>query len=77
MEVDTYLQHIVFMLITYMYIYIYMCVCIYICIYIHIYIYVQRVFFVLLYVLRNSYSSWAWWRTPLIPELWRQRQADF
>jgi hypothetical protein len=21
--------------------------------------------------------SWAWWRTPLIPALGRQRQADF
>jgi hypothetical protein len=20
---------------------------------------------------------WWWWRTPLIPALWRQRQADF
>jgi hypothetical protein len=22
-------------------------------------------------------QSWAWWRTPLIPALGRQRQADF
>jgi hypothetical protein len=26
---------------------------------------------------RNVYFCWAWWRTPLIPPLGRQRQADF
>jgi hypothetical protein len=25
----------------------------------------------------NYYMSWAWWRTPLIPALGRQRQVDF
>jgi hypothetical protein len=24
----------------------------------------------------NTAAGW-WWRTPLIPALWRQRQADF
>jgi hypothetical protein len=28
-------------------------------------------------LLRMSEASWAWWRTPLIPALGRQRQADF
>jgi hypothetical protein len=26
---------------------------------------------------KKKYCSWAWWRTPLIPALRRQRQADF
>jgi hypothetical protein len=26
---------------------------------------------------RKEKKSWAWWRTPLIPALGRQRQADF
>ena len=26
---------------------------------------------------KNSYLSWPWWCTPLIPALGRQRQADF
>jgi hypothetical protein len=27
--------------------------------------------------LKKEMSSWAWWCTPLIPALGRQRQADF
>jgi hypothetical protein len=27
--------------------------------------------------IKNKTDSWAWWRTPLIPTLGRQRQADF
>jgi hypothetical protein len=27
--------------------------------------------------LKNRVRSWAWWCTPLIPGLRRQRQADF
>ena len=27
-------------------------------------------------ILRNPYSAWRWWRTPLIPALGRQRQDD-
>jgi hypothetical protein len=27
--------------------------------------------------LKKYRRSCAWWRTPLIPALWRQRQADF
>jgi hypothetical protein len=26
---------------------------------------------------RKTKFTWAWWHTPLIPALWRQRQADF
>jgi hypothetical protein len=26
---------------------------------------------------KNVQDSWAWWRTPLIPALGRQRQANF
>jgi hypothetical protein len=28
-------------------------------------------------LLKRYNESWAWWRTPLIPALGRQRQADF
>jgi hypothetical protein len=29
------------------------------------------------YSFKNSEKRWAWWRTPLIPALGKQRQADF
>ena len=25
---------------------------------------------------KEEKASWAWWRTPLIPVVWRQRQVD-
>ena len=27
--------------------------------------------------IKNQWISWAWWRTPIVPALGRQRQADF
>jgi hypothetical protein len=31
----------------------------------------------LLYILKIVQDGWVWWRTPLVPALGRQRQADF
>jgi hypothetical protein len=28
-------------------------------------------------MVKSVFNCWAWWRTPLIPALGRQRQADF
>jgi hypothetical protein len=37
----------------------------------------QALFEVFKYLYPKKKESWAWWCTPLIPALGRQRQADF